>query len=334
MKFFGLTAGFKLTKDRIIASTSVVSIIALCCFSGLGISALLDADAQAAVARHEQEVSEMLESSDSSDTDTSSDSSDGSEDTTPSSESAAVTSSDTSETSGSDPSTSDQSQPSDQTSESTSASTSATATSETTTQTTIGESTHNAIVYATRVINLRTGPGTSYESIRQLSRGDRIDVIAVTTNGWYKTIRGNYVSAQYTQAEPINTPSPTPKPATPTPKPATPTPKPTQQTTSGGGGGSGNMELVGNFRVTFYIPVNGTRTASGSTATMGRTVAANKNDFPFGTVIYVENDPLGGDGYYTVEDRGVGTGVIDIFVDGMGDVPGYGTTTRKVYIVR
>ena len=67
---------------------------------------------------------------------------------------------------------------------------------------------------------------------------------------------------------------------------------------------------------------------------MGRTVAANKNDFPFGTVIYVENDPLGGDGYYTVEDRGVGTGVIDIFVDTMGDVPGYGTTTRKVYIVR
>lgn len=328
MKFLGITSGIKLTKDRIIASTSVVSIIALCCFSGLGISALLDADAQAAIARHEQEVSEMLESSsDSSETIVSSESSDGTDNTTPSSESAAVTSSDSSETSGTDTSSSDQT--SDTTSQTT---TSATTTSETTTQTTIGESTHNAIVYATRVINLRTGPGTSYESIRQLNRGDRIDVIAVTTNGWYKTIRGNYVYATYTQTEPVNTPTPTPKPATPTPKPATPTPKPTQQSSSGGG--SGNMELVGTFRVTFYIPVNGTRTASGSTATMGRTVAANKGDFPFGTVIYVENDPLGGDGYYTVEDRGVGTGVIDIFVDTMSDVPGYGTTTRKVYIVR
>ena len=167
---------------------------------------------------------------------------------------------------------------------------------------------------------MRTGPGTSYESIRQLRRGDQIDVVAITTNGWYKTIRGNYVYKEYTQTEPINTPTPTPKPATPTPKPVTPTPKPADKT------------LLGTYRVTFYIPVNGTRTASGATATMGTTVATN-SDLPFGTKIYIENDPLGGDGYYIVQDRGVGAGVVDIYVDSMSDVPSYGVTTRKVYIV-
>ena len=46
-------------------------------------------------------------------------------------------------------------------------------------------------------------------------------------------------------------------------------------------------------------------TASGKVATIGKTVAMS--GYPFGTEIYIE-----GLGYYTVEDRGVGTGVVDV----------------------
>lgn len=50
-------------------------------------------------------------------------------------------------------------------------------------------------------------------------------------------------------------------------------------------------------------------TASGTKATVGRTVASN--DFPFGTVLYIE-----GLGYRTVEDRGgMASGVLDILCE-------------------
>ena len=48
-------------------------------------------------------------------------------------------------------------------------------------------------------------------------------------------------------------------------------------------------------------------TASGVKATVGRTVAMC-SDYPFGTQIYID-----GLGYYTVEDRGVGKGWVDVF---------------------
>ena len=79
------------------------------------------------------------------------------------------------------------------------------------------------------------------------------------------------------------------------------------------------MTLIGDdFKVTFYGPQNGSRrTASGSQATEGRTIAADTSILPFGTVIYIENDPLGGDGYYTVEDTGsaVKGHIMDIFAE-------------------
>ena len=61
------------------------------------------------------------------------------------------------------------------------------------------------------------------------------------------------------------------------------------------------------------------------------TVAADWSVYPAGTVIYIENDPLGGDGYYTVQDKGSGVkgAMIDIFVN---DTSAYSTTTRTVYL--
>lgn len=74
------------------------------------------------------------------------------------------------------------------------------------------------------------------------------------------------------------------------------------------------LRYLGNWKVTGYDicmkccgNTNGV-TASGTTATVGRTCAAGK-DLPFGTVLYIE-----GIGYRTVEDRGGGVngGHIDV----------------------
>ena len=40
-------------------------------------------------------------------------------------------------------------------------------------------------VYATTTINVRKGPGTEYDVVKSVYYGDQIDVIAVTSNGWY-----------------------------------------------------------------------------------------------------------------------------------------------------
>ncbi len=325
-----------MTKEKLPAVISVISVVLLCLLSFIGISALLEADAAAAMDKHEQEITDLIESS-SQITDNLATSIETSQDatTTTAITTAITTTSATTESSGATTTTAATSA---STTTSSTEATTTTAATQGTTETTVGEKTYNAIVYATKTVNLRKGPGTQYESIRLLHRGDQIDVIGVTTNGWYKTIKGNYVIASCTQSKKINTPTPTPKPATPTPKAKptkTPTKKPTKAPTPTNrpAPDKDKMTLVGEYKITFYIPFQGTKTASGTTCTMGRTIAANKNDFPFGTVLYIENDPLGGDGYYTVEDRGVSSGKLDIFVNTMNDVPSYGRTTRKVYIV-
>ena len=70
---------------------------------------------------------------------------------------------------------------------------------------------------------------------------------------------------------------------------------------------------VGTFKITHYDPyVTGTnRTASRKTASDGVDlwVAANPDDFPIGTELYIE-----GYGYRTVEDTGVPQGTIDVLV--------------------
>ena len=75
-------------------------------------------------------------------------------------------------------------------------------------------------------------------------------------------------------------------------------------------------------------------TATGTTCTQGRTCGADWSVFPAGTVLYIENDPLGGDGYYTVEDTGLGAKgySIDIYADD-GETGNYSTCTRTVHVV-
>lgn len=203
-------------------------------------------------------------------------------------------------------------------------------------------------VYATTTINVRKGPGTDYAKVKNVYKGDEIDVVAVTSNGWYKTYNGNYVKKSLTsETKPKNTNTPTPKPkakntntsapkATSTSKPkATSTPKPKATSTPKPKPSGESVKC----KITFYGPQklkDGTyskSTASGTTCTEGRTVAADWSIFPKGTVIYIENDPLGGDGYYTVEDKGgaVKGYIIDIYAED-GETGNHKTCYRNVTV--
>jgi len=92
------------------------------------------------------------------------------------------------------------------------------------------------------------------------------------------------------------------------------------------------MTYLGNYYITGYDAcaaccgkTDGI-TASGALAEVGRTVAMCK-DYPYGTVIYID-----GLGYYTVEDRGVGRGCVDVFCNNHSEA--YALTGHyDVYIV-
>ena len=219
------------------------------------------------------------------------------------------------------------------TTQETTAATTTTAAPTTTTTAGFNETPYYSTVYASQNLNLRSGPGVEYDVVRMLNAGDGIDVIAQTDTGWYKTYSGNYVLSRYTQ---------TSRPTTATTAAATTAAQPTAaQTTassSSGGGDISGMTYYGTCTITFYGPqprgdgTYSTTTATGTTCSQGRTCAADWSIFPAGTTIYVANDPLGGDGYYTVEDKGgaVKGSHIDIYAD---NGESFSTTSREVYIV-
>jgi 3D (Asp-Asp-Asp) domain-containing protein len=66
-------------------------------------------------------------------------------------------------------------------------------------------------------------------------------------------------------------------------------------------------------------------TASGTKATAGRTVAAK--GIPFGTKLMINGET------YIVEDRGVGSGVIDIYFDSHSEALSFGVKYAKVFEV-
>lgn len=87
-------------------------------------------------------------------------------------------------------------------------------------------------------------------------------------------------------------------------------------------------EYLGNYYITGYCaacnsPRNSYATASGRKATVGRTVAMK--GLPFGTRIYIE-----GIGERIIEDRGVGSGKVDVFCANCADERKI-TGHRKVY---
>lgn len=304
-----LLKGLKPTKEALIKGGSTALVIALCSASSLGVLEVINRMPNTTVFA-DSETSVETTAAESSVSPSETDESQPSETVEPTESSPA---SETSETETSESAT----------------------TSQTTTETTIGESEFYLAVYATSTLNVRSGPGTEYDVVKQLNPGDQIDVIAITTNGWYKTYNGNYVSIQHTtDVAPTNTPTPTPRPTSASTTRST-TRATTRATTTTATAVAPTGEAI-SCRITFYGPqplgdgTYSTATATGTTCVQGRTCAADWSVFPAGSTIYIENDPLGGDGYYIVEDRGsaVKGHIIDIYVD---DESGWNTTRRNVY---
>lgn len=358
MKFIGAMTEYKVNKDKLRVAISVTVILAVCVISFFSINILIKTSESQAKNARDAQIAEILESAEeNSGTNPGVTSPEGSivnDGDNVISLSAAPAGTETSETSGtSETSETSETSSTDESTDSTTqenngalaATTSETTaeTTEATTETTAdpyGETEYYAAVYAVCSLNVRSGPGTNFDVVKTLNRGDRIDVIAKTNNGWYKTYNGNYVSCDNVQSEPIEvTPTPAPQAtATPVPPPPeTEAPPPPPEPESGSGNTDG-MTYYGSCTITFYGPqprgdgTYSTTTATGATCSTGYTCAADWSVFPAGTVVYVANDPLGGDGYYTVQDRGPGVvgSHLDLYVENASD---YNTTTRDVYIV-
>lgn len=357
MKLVGVKEFYNITRAKVISAVNCCIVISLCATATFAVDSAIDhaeAAAQTIPTASETEVTVTVvsypEGYDPDNPDQS--------DPTNTTESAAVSSSSGSSES-SDPSASEgssetsasaSSSASESTSEggtTTTTTAAATTTTKETTKATTAETTKEKVtesevyktVYATTTVNVRKGPGTDYDKVKQVYSGDAIDVVAETSNGWYKTANGNYVKKSLTTGEkPKATATPKPKPKatnTPVPKQATATPKPKATATPAP---KPNSEGV-RCKITFYGPQKmkdgsySKTTASGTTCTEGRTVAADWSIYPKGTVIYIENDPLGGDGYYTVEDKGgaVKGYIIDIYAED-GETGNHATCYRNVYV--
>ncbi|MBP5655034.1 MAG: SH3 domain-containing protein [Clostridiales bacterium] len=363
MKFIGLSDPNKITKDKMISSAVVTGIVLLCVLSSAGIVSMMNYKAQKDLSVQEEKVEQILDETTTSEeleqenltessSETQTETTSVTESTSSLSESVDVTGSD--ETSQ-DPTASSEEETTTTTAATTTtkaaedttttkATTTKATTKATTTKSTLVE--YYTVVYAKGVINVRSGPGKEYDMVKQLNEGDAIDVIAKTENGWYKTINGNYVLQSLTTKEKpkVTTTTTTTTKATTTTTTtkatkATTTKSTTAATTKKANIDGKDMVSLGTFKCTFYGPQPlpdgsySTTTATGTKCKQGRTIAADWSVLPAGTVIYIKNDPLGGDGYYTVEDKGSGVRgkMIDIYVD---DESAWDTTSVEVYIVK
>ena len=153
--------------------------------------------------------------------------------------------------------------------------------------------------------NCRSNPGAGNTYLGRVYRGESYEVLAQgkAPNGklWYQTSRG-WVCSSFVRVEDEHFAD-------------------TKTQNS-------NRVLLGTYHVTGYCkrcnsPKNSLATASGRKATVGRTVAMK--GLPFGTRVYIE-----GIGERIVEDRGVGSGKVDVFCSCCADERKI-TGRRKVY---
>ena len=327
MKLIGVKEFYNITRAKVISALNCAIVVAVCSTATFIVDSALDYDnVQAQPVATEVEVTVTVVSTpDETETEDT-----GAADVTTSLSGDLAT--EYSETAGTSESSSETTETEEPTPSPTPAETTE-ATTTTTAETTeaVTEKELYLAVYATTTINVRKGPGTEYDVVKSVYAGDQIDVVAVTSNGWYKTYNGNYVKKSLTtETKPSATPTPKPKPtAKPTSKPAS-----TTKSTESKKPASGETH---NCKITFYGPqplANGgysKSTATGTTCVEGQTCAADWSIYPAGTVIYIANDPLGGDGYYTVEDKGGGVKGyhIDIYAED-GETGNHSTCWRDV----
>jgi len=94
---------------------------------------------------------------------------------------------------------------------------------------------------------------------------------------------------------------------------------------------TGHWESAGRYRMTHFCPCrkcngrNAGRTASGAPMTVGRTVATGR-EFPFGTRLLINGT------IYTVEDRGVPNGCVDILVGSHSEAYRRGVFRSEIFV--
>lgn len=94
---------------------------------------------------------------------------------------------------------------------------------------------------------------------------------------------------------------------------------------------TGHWENVGRYRMSHFCPCrkcngsNAGRTASGAPMTVGRTVATGR-EFPFGTRLLINGT------IYTVEDRGVPNGCVDILVGSHSEAYRRGVFRSEIFV--
>ena len=349
MKILGVKTAYRLTKQKVMTAISVVVVMGLCCVSAIAVDALLNfADVQAlrvdpddvidyydipeeyAPDRENNGIKTPVTSDTKAAQKMNSNDQNATEPEETTSETVTETEEETTETEETSETTTETETTPEDTSETT-AESSAKPTAKPASKPT--ETAFKKTVYARTTVNIRTGPGTSYKVVRKATMWQAINVVAKTSNGWYKTSDGNYVKQSLTT---LSTPKPT---ATPKPKSKSTT-KPTAKKTTTTTKKTTVTKVNGvKCKITFYGPVlykrkdgstfYSTTTATGTKCKQGRTCAADWKVFPKNSWIYIENDPLGGDGLYKVEDTGRFTGNwIDIYVD---SAKGHNTCYRKVY---
>lgn len=159
-------------------------------------------------------------------------------------------------------------------------------------------------------LNVRLGPGTEYDIFYVLTRGEEVkgkevdsDWVEVNCYGYKGFVYKNYICDASKSTSGYST--------------------------------NGNMTYLGCYSITGYAPYCGHCchkkypdgiTASGEKAVVGQTVAMA--GLPFGSYIYIE-----GLGTYRVNDRGVGSGVVDVACSNHSEC--YALTSRRnVYLVQ
>ena len=96
---------------------------------------------------------------------------------------------------------------------------------------------------------------------------------------------------------------------------------------------SGHWENAGRYRMSHFCPCrkcngsNAGRTASGAPMSIGRTVATGR-EFPFGTRLLINGT------IYTVEDRGVPNGCVDILVGSHSEAYQRGVFRSEIFVWR
>jgi len=81
----------------------------------------------------------------------------------------------------------------------------------------VTETSASGTYYAIGEVNVRTGPGTQYDTTRKLVAGEAIEVVAKTSNGWFKTVVGTYVKCSLVSSSQTPAPQTGTTPTNPTP---------------------------------------------------------------------------------------------------------------------